>query len=98
MNSPDYNNYFNLQPDRNGRYGKYGGTYLPDLEKIGPKSATPTTSFRAQPNSSRNCAPSANTSRDAPPPSIMPNASPAISAPRRFTSSAKTSTTPAPTN
>ena len=35
MNSPDYNNYFNLQPDRNGRYGKYGGTYLPpDLEKI----------------------------------------------------------------
>ncbi|HPC58979.1 MAG TPA: pyridoxal-phosphate dependent enzyme, partial [Kiritimatiellia bacterium] len=35
MNDPDYSNYFNLHPDKNGRYGKYGGAYLPpDLEKI----------------------------------------------------------------
>ena len=35
MNVPDYSNYFNLHPDQDGRYGKYGGSYIPpDLEKI----------------------------------------------------------------
>jgi tryptophan synthase beta chain len=35
MNVPDYSNYFNLHPDRDGRFGKYGGAYLPpELECI----------------------------------------------------------------
>lgn len=35
MNVPDYNNYFNLHPDKDGRFGKYGGAYLPpELDKI----------------------------------------------------------------
>ncbi|NJD11674.1 MAG: pyridoxal-phosphate dependent enzyme, partial [Gemmatimonadetes bacterium] len=35
MNVADYANYFNLQPDRDGRFGKYGGAYLPpELESI----------------------------------------------------------------
>ncbi|MDX9724486.1 MAG: tryptophan synthase subunit beta [Myxococcota bacterium] len=35
MNHSDYDNYFNLQPDRDGRFGKYGGAYLPPaLEAI----------------------------------------------------------------
>jgi tryptophan synthase beta chain len=29
MNAPDYSNYFNLQPNADGRFGKYGGAYLP---------------------------------------------------------------------
>lgn len=29
MNAPDYSNYFNLCPDQDGRFGKYGGAYLP---------------------------------------------------------------------
>ena len=29
MNVPDYSNYFNLHPDKDGRYGKYGGSYIP---------------------------------------------------------------------
>lgn len=34
MNSPDYSNYFNLQPDANGFFGKYGGAFVPpDLLK-----------------------------------------------------------------
>ncbi len=35
MSTPNYSNYFNLYPDQNGRYGKYGGAYLPPhLAKI----------------------------------------------------------------
>ena len=35
MNVPDYSNYFNLHPDKDGRFGKYGGAYLPpNLEAI----------------------------------------------------------------
>ena len=35
MNVPDYSNYFNLHPDKEGRFGKYGGAYLPpQLESI----------------------------------------------------------------
>ena len=29
MNDPDYSNYFNLHPDQDGRFGKYGGAYIP---------------------------------------------------------------------
>ncbi|MDZ4199892.1 MAG: tryptophan synthase subunit beta [Kiritimatiellia bacterium] len=29
MNDADYSNYFNLQPDKEGRFGRYGGAYLP---------------------------------------------------------------------
>ena len=35
MNDPDYSNYFNLHPDKDGRFGKYGGSYIPpQLEAI----------------------------------------------------------------
>ncbi|MDR0994187.1 MAG: pyridoxal-phosphate dependent enzyme, partial [Verrucomicrobiota bacterium] len=29
MYAPDYSNYFNLHPNKEGYYEKYGGTYLP---------------------------------------------------------------------
>ena len=35
MNVAEYSNYFNLHPDAQGRFGQYGGAYLPpELEKI----------------------------------------------------------------
>ena len=34
MNVPDYSNYFNHHPDKDGRYGKYGGAYLPPALEV----------------------------------------------------------------
>lgn len=35
MSTPDYANYLNTEPDRNGNFGRFGGSYIPaDLKKV----------------------------------------------------------------
>ena len=85
----DYDNYLKEYPDQNGYFGEYGGNYLDNPELIN--------AFNEY-SLSLSCAASAETSRDAPHRSTTARICQIFWEGHRFISSAKISTTPAPTS
>ena len=80
----DYRTYLRHYPDRNGRFGPYGGAYLTEGGLCSLRSQTHTRPSATPPSSSVSCAASARSSREDPHRSITASAFQELSATVRF--------------
>ena len=82
----DLHTYLRNFPDAQGRFGEYGGVYLPD--ELVPAFEEITEAYQTIAHSASslmNCGASANSFRDVPPRFTTANAFPATWAPLKFT-------------